>query len=151
MRRLAEPLAWWVTLYGIYLGMISTISATELSVGAAAAGAGAAAAVAARRALLSAGDAGSYRPRLGWLRWLTPLPAQIVRDSARLARSGARGEFAELSLPADERAAARRGLASLAISTSPGTYVADADPDRDVLVVHRIGRHPSAVERRIGD
>jgi multisubunit Na+/H+ antiporter MnhE subunit len=149
VRGLTEPLAWWVAQFLIYLGIISTISATELIVGAAAAAVGSAAAVAARRALLGADNAESYLPRAAWLRWLAPIPGQVLRDSARLARVPLRGEFAEVVLPAETRAAAQRGLAALAISTPPGTYVAEVDPRRDAFTVHRLGPGPGAVERKI--
>lgn len=149
MRRRAEPVTWWIALYGIYLSVISTISVTELVVGALTAAAGAAAAVATRRVLLGSGDGESYRPRAAWWRWLTPLPGQLLGDSLRLARVRQRGELAEVALPAESRAAAQRGLAALMISTPPGTYVAEVDPRRDTFVVHRLGRGPGAVERRI--
>ncbi|NVI86086.1 hypothetical protein, partial [Actinomadura sp. BRA 177] len=54
-RRAAEPLAWWTVLLAVYLGLVSTISITEITVGALTAAAGAAAAVAARRALFTTG------------------------------------------------------------------------------------------------
>ena len=148
MPMISEGLTWWVALYAIYLGAISTISATEIVVGAAAAAAGAVAAVAARHALLTADNDGSYRPRA---RWLAPLPAQVIRDLARLTRRRVHGEYGDIALPPDDRAAAQRGLAALVISAPPGTYVVEVDPDDDVLLVHRIGREPSALERKIGN
>ena len=146
-RDFIEPAVWWAVLLASYLVVISKISATELVVGALTAAAAAAAAVVTRRALLSADNAEHYRPRPSWLRWAVPIPARILTDSVRLLRP--RGGFAELTLPRDRRAAALRGFATLAVSTSPGTYVADVDPDRNVLVVHRIAPRPSAVERAV--
>ena len=157
VRRAAEPLVWWAVLFVTYLFLISSVSVTELIVDAAAAGAGAAAAVAARRALLTADNPESYRPHARWASWALPLPAQIPLDTLMLARPRLESTLTELSLtPGDEaggtapdnRAAARRGFATLVISSSPGTYVLRVDPDRDVLVLHRVGRKPSALERR---
>lgn len=146
-RDLIEPVVWWVALLATYLAIISTISVAELLVGTLAAAAGAAAAVVTRRALLAADNTEPYLPRPAWLRWLLPLPVQILTDSIRLLRP--HGEFAELRLPDDDRRAALRGFAALAVSASPGTYVAEDLPDRNDLVLHRISRRPSAVEREI--
>lgn len=146
-RDFIEPVVWWAALFAIYLAVISKISPTELVVGVLASAAGAAVAVVVRRALLAADNAERYRPRSAWLRWILPLPAQIVVDAVHLVRP--RGRLAESRLPRDDRAAALRGFAVLAVSTSPGAYVAEVDPDRDVLVVHRVGPRPSAVERRV--
>ncbi|MGW4961475.1 hypothetical protein ACWEPL_30000 [Nonomuraea sp. NPDC004186] len=91
-------------LFALYLAVISTISFPEVVVGAAAA-------VVSRRTLLAADNDERYRPRARWLRWLLPLPVQIVTGALRLLRP--RGEFAEVQLPEDTRAAARRGFAVL--------------------------------------
>ncbi|MDN3357965.1 hypothetical protein [Actinomadura sp. DC4] len=146
-RDFAEPAVWWAVLLATYLAVISKISVTELVVGALASAAAAAAAVVARRALLSTDNPERYRPRPGWLRWALPIPAQILADSVRLVRP--RGGLAELPLPEDHRAAALRGFASLAVSTSPGTFVTAVDPDRNILVVHRISPRPSPAERAV--
>ena len=45
--------------------------------------------------------------------------------------------------------AAHRGYAELALSITPDTYVADVDPERDTLVVHRIGDRPPGMEREV--
>jgi multisubunit Na+/H+ antiporter MnhE subunit len=146
-REFIEVAVWWVVLFAAYLTIISTISITEIIVGTATAAAGAAAAVLTRRQLLAADNDERYRPRGGWVRWPLRLPGQVAAGFARLLRP--RGGFAEIQLPDDERAAARRGYAALALSVAPDTYVADVDPERNVLVVHRIGERPSAMEREV--
>lgn len=146
-RDFIEPVVWWAVLFATYLAVISKISPTELVVGALASAAGAAVVAVTHRALLAVDNPERSLPRPAWLRWILPLPAQIVADAVRLVRP--RGRLAELRLPRDSRAAALRGFAVLAVSTSPGTYVAEVDPDHDVLVVHRVGPRPSAVERRV--
>jgi multisubunit Na+/H+ antiporter MnhE subunit len=146
-REFIEVAVWWIVLFAAYLAIISTISLTEIIVGAVTAGAGAAAAILTRRRLLAADNDERYRPRGEWARWLLRLPDQIAVGFVRLLRP--RGEFAEIRLPDDEPAAARRGYAALALSVAPDTYVADVDPERNVLVVHRIGERPSALEREV--
>ncbi len=118
-REFIEPAVWWAVLLATYLAVISKITTIELVTGSLTAAAGAAGAVVTRRALLSADNAESYRPRRSWLRVLPSLAARIPVDAVRLLRP--RGAFAELRLPEDERAAALRGFAALAVSTSPGT------------------------------
>jgi multisubunit Na+/H+ antiporter MnhE subunit len=146
-RDFIEPAVWWAVLFATYLAVISKISVTELVVGALGSAAAAAAAVLTRRAQLSADNPERYQPRAGWLRWALLIPAQIVADSVRLLRP--HGGFGEVALREDDRAAALRGFAALAVSTSPGTYVTEVDPDQNVLVVHRITPKPSRVERAV--
>jgi multisubunit Na+/H+ antiporter MnhE subunit len=147
-REFIEAAVWWAVLFGAYLAIISTISPTEIVVGAATGAAGAASAVLTRRTLLAADNDERYRPRARWLRWLLLLPGEIVAGFARLLVRP-RGEFTEIHLPADGRPAARRGFTALALSVAPNTYVADVDPDRDTVVIHRIGERPSALEREV--
>jgi multisubunit Na+/H+ antiporter MnhE subunit len=136
-----------MTLFVMYLAIVSTISASEVVIGALAATGGAAAAVATRRALLSADNPERYRPRFAWLRWLRHVPGQIVTDSARLLRP--RGQVATVRMPADDRAAARRGFSALVLSISPGDYVIKVDPDENTLTIHRAVRRDSALEREV--
>ncbi|GAA0369806.1 hypothetical protein [Actinoallomurus spadix] len=132
-------MTWWAALYGIYLGIISTISVTELVVGAAAAVFGAAAAVATRRALLT--DLAIARPRP---RVLLLLPPQIVRDCLLLLRPARRGRFAEVAMPSR-----RDGVLTLLLSLSPGAYVVRVSPDRDTVQVHRAEDRSSLLEREL--
>jgi multisubunit Na+/H+ antiporter MnhE subunit len=150
MRRpeLLEATVWAVVLFAAYLAIISTISVTEIVVGAVTGVASGVAAVLTRRTLLSGDDEGAYRPHARWFRWLLRVPDQTVAGFARLLARPS-GEFTELRLPADERPAARRGYAALALSLTPSTYVADLDPERHTLLVHRIGDRPSALEREV--
>ncbi|MEV3926044.1 hypothetical protein [Actinomadura coerulea] len=151
-RRAAEPLAWWTALLAVYLALVSTISLTEITLGALTAAAGAAAAVAARRALLITGTTraagGADRPAAAG-RLLPPLarlPAQIVADTARITLRGASGgDWTALACPPGP---AGRGAATLLMSTSPGTYVGGTDPERALLRVHRL-TGPSPFERSL--
>jgi hypothetical protein len=146
-REFVEAGCWAAVLFGLYLAIISTISITELVVGAVTAVAGAGAAVLTRRSLLAADNDERYRPRAGWLRWLVPLPAQILTGSVRLLRP--RGNFGEVRLPEDQRAAALRGFSVLVLSVAPDAYVVDVDPERNELLLHRAGGHGSALERKV--
>ncbi|MCO5974349.1 Na+/H+ antiporter subunit E [Actinoallomurus soli] len=132
-------MVWWAALYVVYLGIISTVSVTELVVGAAAAAFCATAAVATRRALLT--DLAIGRPRL---RVLLLLPPQIVRDSVVLLLPARHGRFAEIPMRSD-----RDGVLTLLLSLSPGTYVTRVRPDRDTLQVHRAEDRSSPVEREL--
>jgi multisubunit Na+/H+ antiporter MnhE subunit len=147
-RELIEAAIWWVVLFAAYLAIISTISPTEIVVGAITGAAGAASAVLTRRTLLAADNDERYRPRARWLPWFLRLPDQVVTGSVRLLMRP-RGEFAEIRLPEDERAAARRGFTALVLSVTPNTYVADVDPERDTCVIHRIGERPTTLERQV--
>jgi hypothetical protein len=142
-----EAAVWWAVLFAAYLAIISTISPTEIVVGVVTAAACAAAAVLTRRTLLTTDDDERYRPRAAWLRWTARLPGQVVAGFARVLWRP-RGEFAEARLPEDRHPAARRGFSTLALSFPPDTYVADVDPERDTVLLHRIGR-PGAMEREV--
>jgi multisubunit Na+/H+ antiporter MnhE subunit len=146
-REFIEAACWGAVLFVLYLAIISTISITELVVGVATAVAGGGVAVLTRRSLLAADNDERYRPRAGWLRWLVPMPVQILTGAVRLLRP--RGEFAEVRLPEDRRPAARRGFSVLALSVAPDAYVVDVDPDRNVLLLHRADGHRSALEREV--
>lgn len=131
---------WWLALFGIYLIIISTISITELIVGAVFAAVCAAAGVACSRVLLK--DAGSFRvpPRV-----LPFLPPQVVYDGRVLVLPRPEGRFERLRLP---RGTAN-GVATLLLSTAPGTYVVRVSGDRNRLLVHRIGDGPSRFDREV--
>ncbi|GLY90410.1 Na+/H+ antiporter subunit E [Actinoallomurus iriomotensis] len=147
-REFIEAAIWAVVLFAVYLAIISTISPTEIVVGAATGVACGVAAVLTRRTLLATDNDETYWPRAGWLRWLLRLPDQTVSGFARLLWRP-RGAFTEIPLPRDEQPATRRGYTALVLSVAPNTYVADVDPDRDVLIVHRVGDRPSALEREV--
>lgn len=169
MRRVVEAGIWFVLLTGVYLVLISTVTALEVAVGAAVAAVSAGLAVLARSA-----ERLRDRPSLRWLGWLPAVPAAVLADTGRLAvllavllarqltgwgagRAGRRepGGFAEVRLAAvDQRyRPAQRALASLAVSLAPGSFVVAADRERGVLRVHRISRPTvtgSRLEGRVG-
>ncbi|MEU5993674.1 hypothetical protein ABZ806_32285 [Spirillospora sp. NPDC047418] len=158
-RRAAEPLAWWTVLLAVYLGLVSTISITETTVGALAAAAGAAAAVAGRRALLT-GTPHRPGPRPGTRHGprhgrgpsgvrlaaaMARLPGQVAADTARITVRGASGgDWTPLPVAPGPTA---RGTATLLMSVAPGTYAGGVDPGRGLLRVHRLVAAPSPFER----
>lgn len=150
---------WWAALLVLQLVCISSVTWSELALAVPFAAAGAVAAVAVRRAGRLA-----YRPSPGWLRWLVGVPRSAVTDVPRLAvlarqeASGRQGEhtrFDQVELPDDgspEARSARRALATLVLSLTPATFVADVDVrdgDHDVLLVHRVGPGGDELERQV--
>lgn len=150
MAAVGEVLAWWVVLVGIWLSTLSSPNSQELGVAVASSLVCALAAVPVRRALPA-----KWRPQLGWVRWLLPLPAAVLADMVRLfglalaprralpgGGESKDGELSEIHLPQDDdphRAGIRRALASLAVSATPGTYVVDSRSEDNVLIVHSLG------------
>jgi hypothetical protein len=121
----------------LWLLTLSTFPIPELVAAVAVALPCAAAATVARRAV-----GASWRVRPGWARWLPPLPAAVLADTARvltavLRRPVVRAERGRLLRVAphpesDARyAATQRALAVIALSLPPGSVVVGADPDRD--------------------
>jgi hypothetical protein len=142
---------------GLYLAQLSTIDLAEVVVAIAIGLVAAAAAGFAARA-----GGASYAPRARWASWLAWLPVAIVRDTVSVigfaaVRAGriraARGRGSDFDIESFDqiRAGSRdeadgpawRAYATLVLSTAPGTYVAEIDhaedPERDVLIVHRVG------------
>ena len=159
MSRVVEVAVWWAALAALQLVCISSVTRSELVLAVPFALVGALAAVAMRRAGRLA-----YRPRPGWLGWLVGVPLSAVTDVPRLAvlarqeASGRQGEhtrFDRVELPDEdspEVRAARRGLATLVLSLTPATFVADVDVrdgETDVLLVHRVGPGGDELERRV--
>jgi multisubunit Na+/H+ antiporter MnhE subunit len=135
---------WWGAAVGIWLLTLSSVTFPDLI---AAIGCGLPCGLAARAGRHAMRAA--WRPRLGWVRWLAPLPAQIVTDSARVLAVAVRGlggdrdpgELREIRLAAGEDPAARsahQALAGLMLSLTPGTFVLESDPEENIVVVHSL-------------
>lgn len=157
MRRVLEVLVWWALLVGVYAVLVTTVSPGELAVAVGAGGVASVAAVLSRRA-----ERAAYRPRLGWLRWVLPLPLAVVTDTARLAghlwrglvlRRDEPGRSEWVPLPPAEGAvgSARRALAAIVLSATPASYVAEVragEGGPDAFLVHRLGA-AGALERAV--
>jgi multisubunit Na+/H+ antiporter MnhE subunit len=139
-----EILWWWAAAVATWALTLSSVSHPELI---AAAACGLPSALAARAGRKAVG--GSWRPRWRWAWWILPLAAAVPADAARLLAVTARrlisreslGELREIRMPAgepDDVAAARHAMAVLTISASPGTFVADSNPEEDKIVIHTL-------------
>jgi multisubunit Na+/H+ antiporter MnhE subunit len=144
-RRVGSWLVWWVLMMSFWVMLDDSVSTDELL-----AGAGAAALAALLAELVTYQAAARFRMRIGWLVPALSLPGQVVRDTAvvyrALWRRVARGEqppSAFLELPArygDDsfEGMTRRVLLVGGTSVAPNTFVLGIDPERDVMVVHRL-------------
>lgn len=141
MIRFVEVASWWVILSCLWLITASSVSEAEVVAGVVLSVPCALAAVGARRAV-----GASWRLRPGWIRCLLPLPAKAMADAWRILAAvarrplvaGDRGRLVEVVVAEDDdsdRAAARRALALLALSYSPGSLVVDSADHRMTLHV----------------
>jgi len=115
-------------------------------------GAGAAALAALAAEVITDQEAVRFRMRPRWLLPALRLPGHVARDTwivfAALARMLVRGqspdsEFAELPVRYGDATAlgqTRRMLLTGARSPAPNMFVLGLDPERDVMVVHRLVR-----------
>lgn len=146
--RLAEGVAWALVCLGVWLATLSTITWEELVVGGSAAVLCGAAAVGGR-ILVS----GRWTMRWRWLGWFWRLALTAPIEMAQALWAVVRrqsGRSTTLGLPKREAAyvaASRRGIGTLLICASPGSYVFDADPRERRLSVHRLGRGAPAAVR----
>jgi multisubunit Na+/H+ antiporter MnhE subunit len=149
-----ELLVWWVATTGVWIVSLSAYASQDLIAALACGLPCAILAVLARRAVRLAA-----RPPGELLRWLAALPWSIAVDTARVlalpwrpkARSTA-GEFRRMPIgPPGTSAAAvgRRSAAALLMSSTPGAYVVDVDPDTGTALVHAVGPQ-SLIERQVG-
>jgi multisubunit Na+/H+ antiporter MnhE subunit len=140
----AEILWWWAAAVAIWALTLSSVSPEELIISAICGLPCAVAARAGRKAV-----AGRWRPRLRWTTWLLPLLVAVPADAGRLLAVTIRrlvtrerpGDVQEYRLPMGEPpdvAAARHAMAILIVSATPGTFVADSDPEEDTIVVHTL-------------
>jgi multisubunit Na+/H+ antiporter MnhE subunit len=146
-RRASAWLVWWVLLMSLWVIVDDSIALDELL-----AGAGAAALAAFLAELVTHQAATRLRMRMR-VKWIVPalsLPAEVARDTVivfgalwrRLARgeqppSGFREIPARFGGMSDEDVT-RRVLLIGARSVAPNTFVLGIDPERDVMVVHRL-------------
>lgn len=152
----AEVVTWWLVTTGVWLLTLSTITSAELGVALACGLLCGLAARAGRHAL-----AESWRPRPGWVRWLVPLPWAVLADTGRVLVSAVRsiggdapsGSIRTITLAPDDREPVRhahQALATVVLSSAPGTVVLDGDPDRHTLTLHSLVSGPPQMEEVVG-
>jgi multisubunit Na+/H+ antiporter MnhE subunit len=144
-RRVGSWLVWWVLLMSFWVMIDDSIATDELL-----AGAGAAALAALFAELVTYQAATRFRMRMGWLVRALSLPGQVVRDTVivygalwRRLVHGEQPPSAFLELPSrfgDDTPAGvtRRTLLIGGTSVAPNTFALGIDPERDVMVVHRL-------------
>jgi multisubunit Na+/H+ antiporter MnhE subunit len=126
---------------------VVTLSSVATSEMASAAGSSLLCAVAATAARSAVG--GRWRPSPRWVAWLARIPVAVVVDTVRVwalaashstRRTRAVGRIERFRLPrADEATTnAREALATLAVSSTPGSFVFDVDEDEPALIVHAL-------------
>lgn len=151
----AEVVGWWLAACGVWLLTLSSVNAAELVVALACALPCGLAAWAARIAL-----GGSWRPRPWWVRWLAPLAVSAFTDAVRVLLVAVRrhdvgreaGRLLDVPLPEGEDedvASARAAVATLVMSSTPGTLVVQGDPERRVLTLHSLVPAGSMLERAV--
>jgi multisubunit Na+/H+ antiporter MnhE subunit len=148
-----ELVWWWAAAVAVWALTLSSVPPQELITAGICGLPCAVAARAGRKALC-----GRWHPRLRWTAWLLPLLLAVPADATRLLIGTVRwlitrqepGELRDYPMPAGEPpdvAAARHALAVLTISATPGTFVADSDPEEDKIVIHTLVSGPPQLER----
>lgn len=144
MRLAGELLVWCGVATGIWFVSLSAYSGQDLVVALLCGAVCAVVAVLARRAARLAA-----RPPAAMLRWMLLLPWSIVLDTGRVLalpwRPGARasaGEFRRVRIGPSGNgpgAMGRRATAAVLMSSTPGAYVVDIDPEEGTALVHSVG------------
>lgn len=146
----------WALLTALYLAFAGQAGAVEAAAGLLAGLAGALLSLAVRRT-------GERRFRFRGTPWLRVLGRPLLALVTDAARVGGRLLRAVLHGPdgtqgaavrqpfrqggAGPGAAARRGLATLAVSFAPNSYVLRIAEHRDEMELHRLAEHPSSPDR----
>jgi multisubunit Na+/H+ antiporter MnhE subunit len=138
-----EVAVWWALCVGVWDVTLSGTTGQELVVATAAGLPCAVAAAVARRVVR-----GAWRVDPRWVRWLPTLAISIVADAWRLLAAAVvhapsrrmPGHFLDVPLH-EPRAGNRAGhlaLATLVVSSTPGTFVVDTDPAGHRLTLHSV-------------
>lgn len=145
-----ETLLWWLVTAAVWTVTLTERTAPELVAAALCTLPCAFVARSARRA-----NSGVWRFRAVWLRWVPTVPAELVRQTIEvwayvlMPSRRSRSVIARVALPAEPTpvTAARRAAATLSLATTPGTVVLDAEAQ--IVLVHRIGPRPGALESAV--
>jgi multisubunit Na+/H+ antiporter MnhE subunit len=135
---LVEMLAWGGVSCVFWLVTLSSVTLPELCFAVGASIPCGVLAYAGRRAL-----GASWRFRLRWLTWVLPVAVTLLAEVGVLWLIGVRprrGRLTTIDLPDEEPRLSdgREAAAVLALCSTPGTIVADNDPQEHRLTVHRL-------------
>lgn len=123
----------------VWLATLSSVSLPEVCFAAAAGVVSGTVATAGRRSI-----GGSWRFQPRWVLWAPQVAATLAAELVELARVTVRtaphGRLHTLRMPVEgrERASGREALATLALSSTPGSIVVDGDPEEHTLTVHTL-------------
>jgi len=148
-----ELLVWTLLTWGIWLLTLTALDKEDLFVGGLSAIGCGAAATAARRIY-----AGSWEPHHSSLGPALLLPVAIVTDALSVLAApwclSRDAEVVEIGIGAagtTARAKARRAIATLVVTATPGSVVLDVAPDDGRLVVHRLHTRGPDLAARYSD
>jgi multisubunit Na+/H+ antiporter MnhE subunit len=148
----SELALWWALMVGVWDLTLSGTTLPDILAAVAAGLLSAAAAVASRRLI-----GGRWTPPPAWARWLPVIAVKAVTDTARAFSLASRhlvrrdvdtscGEVALRRGP-EREVAIHEALASLAITSTPGSVVYDQDSDGNRLFKHELVSGPPDLER----
>lgn len=145
-----ETLLWWLAIGAVWVVTLTTRTTQELLAGALCTLPCAAVARAARQA-----NGGTWRLRLGWLRWVGAVAGELLVQPAQvwayllIPSRRAQSAVDSVTLPREPAAvaAARSTAATMALATTPGTVVLDAAAHS--VRVHRVGQRPGRLEKAV--
>jgi multisubunit Na+/H+ antiporter MnhE subunit len=150
-----EIALWWALMVGVWE---LTLAGTTLPDISAAIGAGLLSGIGAYVARRLIG--GSWAPDPRWLRWLPVIAVNAVADTVRAFALAARhvvrrdvdATFGEVPLRrrSEWEADIHRGLATLAITSTPGSVIYDEDVDGSRLFKHELVSGPPDLEGVVG-
>jgi multisubunit Na+/H+ antiporter MnhE subunit len=151
----AEVLWWWAAACGVWLLTLSSVNAAELVVALAC---GLPCGLAAWAARVALGGRWRLRPWWGW--WSAPLAVSVFSDSVRVLGLALRrrdvdreaGRLVDVPLREGEPedvASGRAAVATLVMSSTPGTLVVQGDPEGRVLTLHSLVPDGSVLERAV--
>ena len=134
-----ETAGWASVSCAVWLATLSGVTLPELCFAVAAGLLCGAVATAGRRSL-----GGAWRFPPGWARWAPLVVATLAAEAVELARATVRrpphGRLRTLAMPEEdrERASGREALATLALSSTPGSVVVDSSPEEHTITVHTL-------------
>ena len=150
VKRVGFWVAWYVPLVLLWLAFVDTFAREEVIAGLVAAAIAATAAE-----LVRSQDLVRFRMDPHWLRGLSRLPWQVLRDTWLLTVAlwrhctgrPVRGVFRVVPFPTeadDARAAARRALVTALVSVAPNTVVVGVEGAEGEMLVHQLVPEPGS-------